>query len=204
LSIFLGRTKATAWAVFLGQTLAIGFFIYAFLPLGLDLLPEEAPIRDIIDWPFQPVLMFISLFVIYTARNEYSQVLLEQEMNEKTVADLMSTIFVRFQTIDAMHTAIKKCSESVVKDFLVFDDAQILRGVLQEADINDAQKNGHFEAMVSTYTTVNFQSARPTDSIKSIYDRMIKAEQSLFPVLNTEGAVVGVVDFEMMENFMKK
>lgn len=204
LSVPLGRTKATAWAVFLGQTLAIGFFIYAFLPLGLNLLPDDSSLHELIDWQFQPVLMFIAFFVIYTARNEYNQVLLEQEMNEKTVADMMSTVFVRFQTIDVMHTAIKKCSECAVKDFLVFDDAQILRGVLQEADINDAQKNGHFDALVSTYTTIKFQSARPTDSIKSIYDRMIKVEQSLFPVLNTEGGVVGVVDFEMMENFMKK
>ncbi len=204
LSIPLGRTKATALAVFLGQTLAIGFFIYAFLPLGLNLLPKNSSLHEIIDWPFQPVLMFIAFFVIYTARNEYSQVLLEQEMNEKTVADMMSTVFIRFQTIDVMHTAIKKCSESIVKDFLVFDDAQILRGVLQEADINTAKENNHFDALVSTYTTKNFQSARPTESIKSIYDRMIKIEQSLLPVLDTEGGVVGVVDFEMMENFMKK
>jgi hypothetical protein len=29
-------------------------------------------------------------------------------------------------------------------------------------------------------------------------------EQSLFPVLNTEGGVIGIVDFEMIEDFMKR
>jgi Zn-dependent protease/predicted transcriptional regulator len=204
LSIPLGRVKATAWAVFLGQTVAIGFFIGALLPLGLGLLPPDSPWRDVINWSFQPVLMFISFFVIYTARHEYDQVLLEKDMSEKTVADIMSPVFVRFQTIDVMNTAIEKCSNSEIKDFLVFDNDQILRGVLQEHDINTAKKNNQFDALIATYTTTDFQFAKLTESIKSVYDRMIHIEQSLFPVLNTEGSVVGVVDYEMMQDFMKR
>ena len=204
LSIPLGRTKATAWAVFLGQTVAIGFFIYALLPLGLGLLPKDSEWQDIIDWDFQPVLMFIAFFVIYTARHEYGQVLLEQAMSEHAISSIMSSIFTRFQTRDVMHTAIEKSSKSALKEFLVFDDDQILRGILQEEDIKDAQKNQHFDALVSTYTMTNFQTATPTESIKSVYERMLKVEQSLFPVLNTEGGVIGIVDFEMIENFMKR
>jgi len=204
LSIPFGRVKATALAVFLGQTVAIVFFIGALLPLGLGLLPENSALHSIISWEFQPVLMFIAFFVIYTARHEYEQVLLEQEMCETAVAQIMSTVFMRFQTIDVMHTAIEKCTNSKIKDFLVFDDTQILRGVLQEQDINDALKNRHFDALVSTYTTANYQKATLTESIKSVYDRMMKGEQSLFPVLNREGDVVGVVDVDMVENFMKK
>ena len=203
LSIPFGRTKATAWAVFLGQTMAIMFFILAILPLGLGLLPENASLRAVIDWDFQPVLMLISFFVIYTARHEYAQVLLEQEMNNNTVARIMSPIFTRFQTIDVMHAAIQKSSESPIKDFLVFDNDQILRGLLLENDIQDAQKNSHFDAFVATYTTTDFQKAHIGETVKSVYDRMMKNEQALFPVLNTEGVVVGVVDYEMMEKFMK-
>ncbi len=204
LSIPLGRTQATAWAVFLGQTLAIGFFIYALLPISATFLPENSSWREVIDWQFQPVLMFISFFVIYTARHEYSQVLLEKAMTEQHISAIMSTIFTRFQTRDVLFTAIEKASKSDIKDFLVFDDDQILRGVLQEGDINDAQKNKDFDALISTYTTTDFQTTTPHESIKSVYDRMIKVEQSLFPVLNTEGGVVGIVDFEMIEDFMKK
>ena len=203
LSIPFGRTKATAWAVFIGQTMAIMFFILAILPLGLTLLPENALLNDVIDWEFQPVLMLISFFVIYTARHEYAQVLLEQEMTDNTIARIMSPIFTRFQTIDVMHSAIQKSAESAIKDFLVFDNEQILRGLLLENDIQDAQKNSHFDAFISSYTTTEFQKARIGESIKSVYDRMMKNEQSLFPVLNTEGVVVGVVDYDMMEKFMK-
>jgi Zn-dependent protease len=204
LSIPFGRSKATAWAVFLGQTVAIAFFIYAFLPLGVGLLPKNSEWRDVIDWDFQPVLMFISFFVIYTARHEYGQVLLEQAMSEQTVSNIMGTIFTRFQTNDFMHTAIEKRAKTDIQDFLVFDNDQILRGVLQENDIDDAQKNQHFDALVSAYTTTKFQTTTPSESIKSVYDRMLNVEQSLFPVLNTEGSVIGIVDFEMIENFMKK
>jgi Zn-dependent protease len=204
LSIPFGRTKATAWAVFLGHTVAIGFFIYALLPLGLGLLPEKSEWRAVIDWGFQPVLMFIAFFVIYTARHEYGQVLLEQAMSEHTISNIMSSVFTRFQTRDVMFTAIDKSAKTEIKEFLVFDDDQILRGVLQEEDIKDAQKNQHFDALVSFYTTSNFQTTTPTESIKSVYERMLKVEQSLFPVLNTEGVVMGIVDFEMIETFMKR
>lgn len=204
LSIPLGRTKATAWAVFLGQTVAIGFFIYALLPLGLGLLPEKSEWRAVIDWGFQPVLMFIAFFVIYTARHEYGQVLLEQAMSEHTISSIMASVFTRFQTRDVLFTVIEKSAKTEIREFLVFDDDQILRGVLQEEDIKDAQKNQHFDAFVSSYTTTNFQTATPTESIKSVYERMLKVEQSLFPVLNTEGGVIGIVDFEMIENFMKR
>jgi Zn-dependent protease len=204
LSIPLGRTKATAWAVFLGQTVAIGFFIYALLPLGLGLLPKNSEWRAIIDWNFQPVLMLIAFFVIYTARHEYGQVLLEQAMSEHTISTIMASVFTRFQTRDVMFTAIEKNTKTYIKEFLVFDDDQILRGILQEEDIKDAQKNQHFDALVSTYTTTVFQTATPTESIKSVYERMLKVEQSLFPVLNTEGVAIGIVDFEMIEDFMKR
>jgi Zn-dependent protease len=204
LSIPFGRAKATAWAVFLGQTVAIAFFIYALLPLGVGLLPKNSEWCAVIDWDFQPVLMFISFFVIYTARHEYGQVLLEQAMSEQTVSNIMGTIFIRFQTNDFLHTALEKRSKSGIKDFLVFDGDQILRGVLQENDMDDAQKNQHFDCLVSTYTTTEFQTTTPSESIKSVYERMLNVEQSLFPVLNTEGTVMGIVDFEMIENFMKK
>ena len=141
--------------------------------------------------------------MIYTGRHEYAQVLLEQEMTDKTMAHIMSPIFTRFQTIDALHSAIQKAADSSIKDFLVFDNDQILRGILQENDINDAQKNSHFDALVVTYMTTDFQTARIGESIKSVYERMMKNEQPLFPVLNTEGTVVGIVDYEMMEKFMK-
>jgi Zn-dependent protease len=204
LSIPFGRAKATAWAVFLGQTVAIAFFIYAFLPLGVGLLPVNSEWRDVIDWDFQPVLMFISFFVIYTARHEYGQVLLEQSMAEHTVSNIMGTVFTRFQTNDFMHTALEKRAKTGIKEFLVFDSDQILRGILQENDMDDAEKNQHFDALVSAYTTHEFQTTTPSESIKSVYERMLNVEQSLFPVLNTEGSVVGIVDFDMIENFMKK
>lgn len=204
LSLPLGRTKATAWAVFLGQTVAIGFFIYALLPLGLGLLPKNSEWREIIDWRFQPVLLFISFFVIYTARHEYNQVLLEQAMLKNTVSSIMSTVFTRFQTRDALFTVIEKSVKTGISDFLVFDDDQILRGVLQEEDIKDAEKNKDTDALVSTYTTTSFQTCTDSESIKSVFERMLQVEQSLFPVLNTEGGVIGIVDFEMIENFMKR
>jgi Zn-dependent protease len=204
LSIPLGRATATAWAVFLGQSVAIGFFIYALLPLGVSYLPEKAAFRDVIDWDFQPVLMLIACFVIYTARHEYEQVLLEKAMTEQTIMDILSPIFTRFQTQDVMFTAIDKSAKTGIKEFLVFDDDQKLRGILQEDSIKDATENKQFDALVSTYTTTDFQTTTPTESIKSVYERMLKVEQSLFPVLNTEGSVSGIVDFSMIENFMKK
>jgi Zn-dependent protease len=225
LSIPFGRVQATKIAAFLGQVIAVGFLIYALLPAFVYVLtlgesyfyPENTVLgqktKDI-DWDFQPILALIAGFVFYAARTEYQQIKLEGQLTQFTVSQIMRTAFTPFQTSDPIHSAIQELTKGKETNFLVFDDANILRGVLQEADIMDAMKHRHYDAMISTYTTSNFEKTTVNATLKDVYDKMYNTGQYILPVFgdnkktesnqteNADYAVLGVVDLAALEEIL--
>jgi Zn-dependent protease len=183
LSMRIGRTKATQIAAILGQICSVGFLIYGI-------------------WHFQPVLAIISVFIFYTARQEYQHVKLDEMLSRHTVTNILRTHFTSFKTSDYIHLAASEMAKGVESDFLVFDDAEQLRGVLQDEDILDAAKNKQYEAIVSTYMTPNYLKASPFESIKEVYNRMLQSGQYLLPVMDN-GQLLGVIDMTMLQNFIK-
>ena len=202
LSMSFGRSKATQWAALIGQILAIFFFLYAIIPLFTAFLPKNHAANTFVDWTFQPVLMLISFFVFYTARSEYRQTILDKNLASKPVKEVTRAVLNTLQTTDIMHTATSQWQKDREINFLVYDNDKILRGVLQDGDIQDALKNQAFDALVSTYMTVNFYTIQETDSLKNAYDKMVETGQSLLPVINTEGSVVGIIDEEILSKFI--
>jgi Zn-dependent protease len=214
LSMPLSRVKATKIAVFLGQIIAVGLFIYALLP-GIIYLLDKKDIYfawfERVNWHFQPVLALISGFVFYFARVEYQDVKLEEQLERLrnfTVSDILQPTFTKFQTSDPIHSAIQESTQKREINFLVFDDDNILRGVLQEADIKDAKKHKDFGAMISTYTTLDFEKTSLDENLKVVYEKMYRKEQYMLPVMESavEGeaeTVLGVVDLTAIEIIMK-
>jgi Zn-dependent protease len=205
LSFRLGRSKATHIASLLGQIISVGFIIFALLPLLHYIF---SPFTDIgmslsfITWDIQPVLALISIFIFTTARNEYKSVRMEEILNRHTVVNVLRRDFTRLKTGDLIRTASSEMTKGFESSFLVFDDADILRGVLQDDDILDALKNKHYDALIFTYMTHEFKKIALYDSIKEVYYKMLETGQYLMPVMQ-EDTVIGVVDMAMLQNFIK-
>ena len=213
----LGRVRATRVAAFLGQAIALCFFIYAFLPVINDFLPQNELFEawhDWVDWSFQPGLLLISGFVFYAARTEFKQVKIEGQLTKFKVSQMMRPTFTPLPTSEPIYTAIQELTKGKELNFLVFDHNNILRGVLQEADIHDAMKNHHFDALISTYSTFHFEKTNPNENLKEVYEKMIRTGQYILPVLNdtTTGGetidyqtdVLGVVDLPVIEALLNK
>lgn len=183
LSMRIGRIKATYFASILGQICSVGFLVYGI-------------------YSYQPILAIISFFIFYTARQEYQQVKTDDLLSRHKVASVVRTHFTRLRTSDYMHTAAAEMTKGIESDFLVFDDADQLRGVLQDEDILDAAKNKQYDAMVSSYMTPNFLKTQPFESIKDVYNRMLQSGQYLLPVLDGDN-LLGVIDMTMLQNFIK-
>jgi Zn-dependent protease len=205
LSIRLGRTKATHIASILGQICAVGFFIFALIPLLRGVIPTGNLIGDFLesaDLSFQPILALISFFIFYTARNEYQQVKLDEMLNRHTINNVLRTQFTHLKTSDSIQIPASIMTKGFETNFLVFNDEEILRGVLMDDDILDAVKHHDYDAAVMTYMKSDFVQITPYESIKDAYYLMLKSEQYILPVI-TEDRLVGVVDMTMVQNFMK-
>lgn len=204
LSIQLGKVRATKVASILGQVIAVGFLIFALIPLVKFIVPEHTEMGqklDFIVWSAQPVLALISVFIGYTARNEYKSVRLDALLSRHTVMNIIREHFTALRTGDLIQTAAIHIQRGSESNFLVFDDFNLLRGILQEEDINDAMKNQDYNAIVYTYMTHEFRIVTPYESIKEVYSRMIQSGQYIMPVMNGE-TLMGVVEMSHLQSFI--
>ncbi len=205
MSMQFSRTRATLIASVLGQICAIGFLLYAVMPLLKDVFSPDSWLEKYLsrkeNWTFQPVLAFVSFFIFNAARNEYKYVRMDEIMSRHTIANVLRTQFTRLHTIDLMQTPILEMRKGYEQNFLVFGDDEILRGVLQDDDIMVASKNNDHEALVLTYLTPNFEKTTPYESIKNVYYKMLETGQYLMPVMNDE-ELLGVVDMHVLQNFI--
>lgn len=205
LSIRFGRVWATKMAAILGQTIAGGFLIFAVIPLLKYIIPEDTAVGEKLEavfWSFQPVLALISVFIAYTARNEYKSVRIDEALNRHTVMNILREHFTYIRTGDLIQTAAIQMKRGTESNFLVFDDSHVLRGILQEEDITDAIKNQQYDAIVYTYMTHEFRIVTPFESIKEVYYRMLQSGQSIMPVMDGEN-LIGVVDMVQLQNFIE-
>jgi Zn-dependent protease len=218
LSVPFGRLRATEIAAALGQIIALGFLVYAVIPLIIPFLPDGRFfdwLRGFSeDWSFQPVLALISFFIILTARSEFRQVQSERILREHTVAQVMRLVFTQLTLQETIHRPVHEFSKGFETNFLVFDEAQILRGVLGEDEIAAAMKKRDVIGTVADYTRYSFQKTHPQASLREVYEKMEQSEQYILPVYETQiiqtaessetlEQLVAVVDLSAIENFIR-
>jgi Zn-dependent protease len=184
LSLRLGRVRATFIAALLGQILSVGFIAY-----GL--------------WEGQYVLAMVGFFIFTSARNEYKFVKSDEMLKRSTISSLLRTQFTTFMPIDPLGLAANEMRKGHELNFLISDEPNTIKGILQEEDILDAIKNNQLEAMVSTYSKREFAFASPFESVKEVYNRMLTTEQYILPVYDTAGQVLGVIDMATLQNFIR-
>lgn len=226
LSKWVGRRTATFVTMRLGQFLAVLFIIYALVPVLKDaylawffdyqydpntgLLSQDftngnvfTHILDFIDWEFQPTILLLSVFILFASRHEYHNVRIDEVMVRYTVSNVMRAGYTTFHTADPIGKAIVEARRGVETAFLVFDDEKILRGVLDEDDILDASQNNDDYTPIGTYMQPDFKVAKATESVRVVYDMMLRNAQSIMPIVNAEGDLIGVTDMSILKNFLR-
>ncbi len=183
LAIKLGREKATQIASYLGQAFAVLFMMAAFY-MG--------------DFIFG----LIGVFVFLTAAQEYRMVKLESVLKKHKVSDLLRIQFRKFFKTDKIADVLEETARGVEKNFLVLDEMGEIAGVLDERKVMDAARKNDAESPVEAYFSNDFEFIRAEDSLKAALNLMQLKSYRILPVLG-DGALVGVVDIDMMNDFLK-
>lgn len=185
LSIRLGRAKATRIAVYIGQ-----FFAVLLVAYGV--------------WhDFNWVTIFIGIFVFVTAAQENRMVHLESRLEQHTVEEIMRLNFTKFQLTDKMSVVAEEFKRGLEKDFLVFNEAQQLQGVLSEDAILKAIQTQAFNQPVEHFMHPNFKTLSPHDSLKTAYGEVHWHGYNICPVFDENQQLLGVIDTIMLQHFIK-
>lgn len=182
LAMQVGRVKATRWAAWTGQAVAILFIALALLVGNFT-------------------LGLIGFFVFTSARAENTMVRLDALLKKYKAKDLMRPDFTRLSVTDWMQTPIELLSKGLEQHFLVFDLNDELVGALDKRDILAAMKRRDFTAEIAHYLT-KVELVHTTEPLQNIYYHIQQRGYSILGVLDN-GYLVGVIDQKGLHHFMR-
>jgi len=186
LAMKMTRLNATRVASYIGQFFAVLFIFFA--------------INNGESW----VTGLIGVFIFFTARQELEGAKMEVVLNENSAADIANSNFTKLIFTDKMEVASNYLKQKSEKNFLVFDEDNFgLVGSISEGSISKAIKSNDLETKILSYTQ---QSQIPaiysSDSLKTVYEKLYQYKHTILPIME-EGQIVGVVDDELMDKFLK-
>ncbi|MEL6922955.1 MAG: M50 family metallopeptidase [Bacteroidota bacterium] len=184
LSLKFGRLKATKYATYLGQLIAVAFLVGGVL--NSDYL-----------------IAFIGLFVFFTASRENKMAILDDRLSKSVVADFMRPRFTRLRENDGVAVAIHELRQGLEKSFLVFDENDQLTGVVHQQQIKAAQQEGKIDQVVGEFMMERPPMLSPNDNLRLVFQTMQKNNNWLLPVAS-DGAIVGVIDVRMMNELLSQ
>lgn len=177
-----GRVKATRWAAWLGQGIAVLFIVY-----GL--------------WSNAFTLALVGLFVFTTARSENSMVQLDDFLRKYRAKDLLRPQFTRIYLNDWMQSAAELLQKGLERHFLVFDLSEQLVGMLDEASIVAAMKKNDLGKEVSQYAQ-KVEIVHLNESLQHIFF-LIRNQGNAIVAVGDENGLLGVIDEAGLYNFMR-
>ena len=183
LAIRLGKERATRYASWLAQVMAIGFFFFAFYH------------NDII-------LGLVGVFVFFMASYEYKVVKMDSMLAGHLVAEIMHGEFTKIHPSTEISLLIDLLKKGIEKNFLVLDteDNKVV-GVLKEEDLLKAIKDKKEMALVEKYQSINLGKLKKADTLQIAFRQMQEQGTNIFPVYE-EDQLVGVVTMRMITNFL--
>jgi len=177
-----GRVRATRWAAWLGQAIAVLFIGY-----GL--------------WSNAFTLALVGFFVFTTARSENSMVQLDDFLRQYRAKDLIRPQFTRLRLNDWMQSAAELLQQGLERHFLVFDMSDHLVGMLDEASIVSAIKKNELSKEVAQYAQ-RPEIVHPNESLQYVF-QLIRQQGNAIVAVGDETGLLGVIDEAGLYNFMR-
>jgi Zn-dependent protease len=179
---FKNHLKATLWASRIGQVLATVFFVTGiyFDHFGL---------------------VFIGLFVFFTARREYREVLMGHKMATTLIKEIMNTNFVPLHIDDTM-SRFNQLSHKA--SYAVVDSSDDVVGVIPELFINDAVKYKSPDDSIRDLISQSYGYIGENTSAQSAFEIMNEYGWSLAIVTDTALNKSGIIDRRLLRSFMSQ
>jgi Zn-dependent protease/CBS domain-containing protein len=180
LALKMDYVRATEIAARLGQGMALLFGV-----LGLF---------------FNPMLLFIALFVWMGAQQESTEVGLKRALSGVPIGSAMVTAFRVLSPSDRLSSAAALIVAGFQHDFPVVDGTRLV-GVLTRSDVVRGLSGDGGEASVANAMHRGFATAHPTDMLESVLSHL-QLPEAVPIVVVRDDAVVGIMTAENIGEFI--
>lgn len=176
----LDYVRATQVAAGIGQGVAFGFGL-----LGLF---------------FNPLLMFIALFVWIGASQEASATQMKAALAGTPVQTAMMTDFLQLSPGDTLADAARMVLQGSQQDFPVVEQGEVV-GILTRADLLLALAEQGNEYPVSAVMRRDFFAAEDTEMLETAIQRLQERKCHTMPVLH-QGRIAGLLTMENLGEYL--
>ncbi len=181
LSFKMDRVKATQIASSLGQFIAVAFFFLGFA--------------------YNPILIFIALFVFFGASSEYRMIQQMSVLKGHKVKEAMKSEYTALQPDDSLKRVGDVLLSGDERHFIVKGENGSVAGVLYNKSITEAFQSQRTDATVADLMDKDFKTVKPEEDLSEIYRTVQRRRHNFFPVMD-KGELVGVIDMENINEFM--
>ncbi len=176
------RVKATKIASTIGQVIALCFITYGFY---FD----------------HYALVFIGLFVIITARQEYQQILLQEKLRNTRLEDIVRSDFPILQKEDTIDTLL---TSKATKSYLVVNEYDHVIGVLPPVLLDALAKEDKKNILASSFMLTSIGQLADSTSLMTAFQAMNHYGWVLTSVFDQNNQVKGWVSREMINEFVNQ
>lgn len=183
LTLRLGRSVATRVATIVGQVIAVGLAIYGISNGSV-------------------ITVLIGAFVFYAAAAENRSVRTETFLSRFKVSDIVRTQFTRFSLFDTLLSAARAFHHGYERHFVVFNEENAPAGIISEPEILQAIRDNRLEEPIESMMSNNIHPLSPDNSLKDVLHLFQTEGIAIIPIIET-GELIGVVDHQMVEHFLR-
>lgn len=167
--------QATQTAANVGQAMAILFGLFGLLS-------------------FNPILLFIALFVYVGAQQESQQAMYRAFTEGTPVRQAMVTRFATLHVEDTLDDAVDELLAGTDHDFPVVDDGQVV-GILRRKQLIQALSERDRDTKVTEVADREFFTTEPGAPLDEVFQQMNVANRTTVPVVSDDH-LVGLLTLE--------
>jgi len=179
LAIRLGKLRSTKIASLIGKIIAVFFLISGIL------IPHL-------------FLALIGLFVFVMATQEARSVKVEEILSKYKVEKIFNRNIIKINPEDKMEILIDFVYRSVAKNFLVFEEDEII-GCVPELFVWEAINKKNEHKTVREYMSDKFIIITPGLNVSDVYQQMNEKGYSIMAV-KEKGQILGYIDRSIIQN----
>lgn len=151
---------------------------------------------------FNPILIFIALFIYLGASGEASQSSLRMFARSIPIRSVMVTRFRPLASDAPLSEAVRALLEGAQTEFPVVGVSGEVQGILCREDIIRALSTDGAEVPVSKAMHADVPTVRMDEMLDGAFQRMLQARCPALPVVDGDGALVGLLTKENVVELM--